>query len=173
MYTGCDCSYDLCKSQRKGNYTKWKFFDYCLYTAIRNLSRAETGKYPVYSGLNGVKMNTKHIANGFFVTYVSTSWKKEIGQAFMKDEGMLIHIDEDYRDASDVNCCDVSWISKFPDECEILFARSKSVSAFKCEVTDIDNGVQTVSLTLNSDAKENNQRHVGGRRVSIMSEQFV
>eukprot|EP01084_Bolivina_argentea_P114312 203544_1 len=24
LYTGCDCNYDLCKSQRKGNYKKWK-----------------------------------------------------------------------------------------------------------------------------------------------------
>eukprot|EP01084_Bolivina_argentea_P271282 461547_1 len=27
LYTGCDCNYDLCKSQRNGNYKKWKWFD--------------------------------------------------------------------------------------------------------------------------------------------------
>ena len=43
---------------------------------------------------------------------------------FMKNKGMMIYIDEGYRDDCHVRCCDVSWISKFPDECEILFARS-------------------------------------------------
>eukprot|EP01084_Bolivina_argentea_P282502 483583_1 len=31
LYTGCDCNYDLCASQRNGNFGKWKWFDYCLY----------------------------------------------------------------------------------------------------------------------------------------------
>eukprot|EP01084_Bolivina_argentea_P308560 533595_1 len=28
LYTGCECNYDLCKSQRNGDYKKWKWFDY-------------------------------------------------------------------------------------------------------------------------------------------------
>eukprot|EP01084_Bolivina_argentea_P270560 460087_1 len=35
LYTGCDCNYDLCKTQRDGDYKKWKWFDYCLYHAIK------------------------------------------------------------------------------------------------------------------------------------------
>eukprot|EP01084_Bolivina_argentea_P152500 266023_1 len=39
LYTGCDSNYDLCASQRKGEYKKWKWFDYCLHGAIFLLSR--------------------------------------------------------------------------------------------------------------------------------------
>ncbi len=44
LYTNGKCSYDLCKSQRMNNYNKWKWFDYCLYNAIRQISRKETGE---------------------------------------------------------------------------------------------------------------------------------
>eukprot|EP01084_Bolivina_argentea_P017723 33069_1 len=50
LYTGCECNYDLCKSQRNGNYDKWKWFDYHLYNAIKKLSAKESGAFPVYSG---------------------------------------------------------------------------------------------------------------------------
>ena len=163
LYTGCDCNYDLCASQRSGNYSKWKFFDLCLYEAIKELSIHEKGQYPVYSGLNGVKMDTKFVRRGFFVTYVSTSWRKEVSEMFMgKDKGMIIHFDEDYRNNDQVFCCDVSWISKFPDECEVLFARSlnwngwdswrveshyvPSNNNFSCEILDDSNGIQTIRL---------------------------
>ena len=92
LYSGCDCNYDLCAAQRNGNYYKWKFFDHCLFSAIQTLSKKERGRYPVYSGLNGVKMNRKVVTNGYFVTYVSASWRKEVAHAFMKDEGLLIYI---------------------------------------------------------------------------------
>eukprot|EP01084_Bolivina_argentea_P015317 28630_1 len=56
LYTGCDCNYDLCSSQRDGKYDKWKWFDYCLYKAIELLSERESGKFNVYRGLNNVKL---------------------------------------------------------------------------------------------------------------------
>eukprot|EP01083_Nonionella_stella_P045837 122868_1 len=34
LYTGCECNFDLCASQRHDDYNKWKWFDYCLYEAI-------------------------------------------------------------------------------------------------------------------------------------------
>eukprot|EP01084_Bolivina_argentea_P252193 423250_1 len=37
LYTGCDCNYDLCSSQRNEDYDKWKWFDYCLWNAIYKL----------------------------------------------------------------------------------------------------------------------------------------
>ena len=125
----------------------------CLYWAIWKLSEREKGKYRVYSGLNGVKMDTKVVSSGYFVTYVSTSWRKEVSQAFMGKEkgGMMIQFDEKYREDYGVYCCDVSWISKFPDECEILFARSleddEGYNEFKCVVLDESGGIQTVSLS--------------------------
>ena len=103
----------------------------------------------MYSGLNGVKLDRKHVAKGYFVTYISTSWKKEVSQAFMKGQGLMLHIDEKYRDGTwrdGVRCCDVSWISKFPDEGEILFARSLRHGCFQCAILDEVNGIQTVSL---------------------------
>ena len=99
----------------------------------------------MYSGLNGVKMDRKTIEKGYFVTYVSTSWKKEVSKAFMgKKKGMIIEFDQEHK--SGVRCCDVSWISKFPDECEILFARSFRFNEFRCTVVDESDGIQTISL---------------------------
>ena len=108
----------------------------------------EKGRYPVYSGLSGVKMDKKVVKNGYFVTYVSTSWRKEVSEAFMKDKGMMIEFDQEYRHYSGVRCCDVSWISKFPDECEVLFARSLQIdyNNFQCEILEEVNGTQTISL---------------------------
>ena len=85
------------------------------------------------------------------MTYVSTSWRKEVAQHFMKgNDGMIITIDKEYKENTDVYCCDVSWISKFPDECEILFARSERHdidNGFECKVMDESNGIQYVSLS--------------------------
>ena len=105
----------------------------------------------MYSGLNGVKMNTKSVKSGYFVTYVSTSWRKEVSEAFMGDgDGAIIRFDKDYKGDDCIACCDVSWISKFPDECEILFARSVKQgwdNNFACSIVDETDGVQTISLT--------------------------
>eukprot|EP01084_Bolivina_argentea_P258427 435671_1 len=50
LYTGGDCNYELCKSQRSGDYNKWKWFDYCLYNAIHKLCKREYGSYKIYTG---------------------------------------------------------------------------------------------------------------------------
>eukprot|EP01083_Nonionella_stella_P066595 175494_1 len=157
LYTGCDCNYDLCKTQRKGDYKKWKWFDYCLYNAIATLSSKELGDFDVFSGLNGVKLDSKSVTSGWFVTYVSSSWKKEVALTFLSgssDEGMLIKIDSEYKrgvstyhSPGAIYCCDVSWISKFQDECEVLFARSPDGShIFSLHVLDDSSGIQRVKL---------------------------
>ena len=144
LYIGCDCNYDLCKTQRGGNYHKWRWFDRCLYWAIAMLSLVESGSFDVFSGLGGVKLDAKAISEGYFVTYTSTSWSKQVAKTFMEsDKGIIVQIDQAFKVVS--NCCDVSWISKFPDECEILFSRSThSVDGFKCTVVDDSSGGQTV-----------------------------
>eukprot|EP01084_Bolivina_argentea_P304097 525120_1 len=150
LYTGCDCNYDLCSSQRNEDYDKWKWFDYCLWNAIYKLSERESGSFNVYSGLNKVKLNKKSIKNGYFVTYVSTSWSKDVAKSFMSGDGMMIQINKEFMSNENVICCDVSWISKFPDECEILFVRSvykDGWDGFKCKVLDELEGVQTISLS--------------------------
>ena len=148
LYTGCDCTYDLCSTQRNGNYLKWKWFDYNLYFAIQTLSDRETGHFHVFSGLHNVKLNKKQILNGYFATYLSASWNKKIAKRFIKNTGMLIQIDKIFKNNKNVFCCDVSWISKFGDEHEILFARSTSIaSSFKCKILDDCNAIQIVQLT--------------------------
>eukprot|EP01084_Bolivina_argentea_P184389 318017_1 len=149
LYTGCDCNYDLCKSQRNGDYNKWKWFDYCLFHAIMTLSQCESGAFSVFSGLNKVQMDVRSIKSGYFVTYVSSSWSKGVAESFTNGDGMIIQIDKVFKEK--VHCCDVTWISKFPDECEILFARSTDwtvgMDGFKCTVLNNAKGVQTVSLS--------------------------
>ena len=107
----------------------------------------ETGKFEVFSGLASVKLDKKSVECGHFVTYVSTSWRKEVAESFMSGDGMIINLDATYKEKY-ANCCDVSWISKFPDECEILFARSSqwASTGFNCVVLDESNGVQNISL---------------------------
>eukprot|EP00483_Globobulimina_turgida_P001131 UN01133 len=118
LYTGCDSNYDLCASLRNGNASKWKWFDYCLDIAISKLSQWEIGYYPVYSGINNVMLNKREIKNGFFKSYVSASRNAQIAASFKGESGILIEIES----RKLFTCCDVSWISKFPNEEEVLFA---------------------------------------------------
>eukprot|EP01084_Bolivina_argentea_P288778 495703_1 len=123
LYTGGDSNYELCKEQRNGEYEKWKWFDYCLYNAIIKLSKREYGCYKIYTGLSSTNLPHKYVEIGYFKTYVSTSWVREIAETFTDDTGMIFEINETFR--QDAICCDVSWISKFGlNECEILIARS-------------------------------------------------
>eukprot|EP01084_Bolivina_argentea_P289449 497061_1 len=159
LYTGCDCNYDLCKSQRNGDYNKWKWFDYCLYHAIRDLGGKEVAKYKLFSGLSGVKVDKKRVVSGYFPTYTSSSWNKMIAKMFAQmqsdkgmDKGIVLEIDEEYRNGRGITCCDVSWLSKFPDECEVLIARSAGNwgaaenNGFELNILDEMGGIQTVGL---------------------------
>ena len=133
--------------KKKKNYRQWRIFDYCLYSAIKKLSLKEYGEYPLYSGLSKVKLNQKSVKRGYFPTYTSASWQKDVALAFMKNEGMLIVIDKNIRQSVNFLCCDVSWISKFPDECEILIARSTVHNQFQLDVIDQQKQIQIVSMT--------------------------
>ena len=149
LYTAGNSNYDLCKSQRNGDYHKWKWMDYCLYHAIHKLSKREYASYKIYTGLGGTKLNNKYIDCGYFKTYVSTSWMRSIAETFADDEGMIFVINEKFR--AKAICCDVSWISKFGiSECEILIARSIDAvfNRFQCKVIDERNGIQIASLKL-------------------------
>ena len=98
-------------------------------------------------------MSHKLVKEGYFVTYVSTTWNKTVASAYMQNEGMMIEIGSGYKNDHDVYACDVSWISKFEDECEILFSRFAQdgelydgTKGFICKVIDQSNGIQTVRL---------------------------
>eukprot|EP01084_Bolivina_argentea_P303161 523345_1 len=115
---------------------------------ISKLSVREIGSYKLYSGLNNVKLDKPQISKGYFPSYVSTTWIKNVSMTFIEVEGMIIQFDEKYRSKTWVDCCDVSWISRFPDECEVLIARSTKYNEddFKLSILDEHNGIQTVSL---------------------------
>ena len=163
MYTGCDCNYDLCASQRAGDYTKWKWFDSYLFEAICKLSERERGAFTVYTSLNKCMLNRSEVECGWFPTYISTSWDEQASLDFIEETGMLIEIDRAFKDLPNVHCCDVSWISKFPDEAEILFARSvhsrdvRGVyfgdQSFSCVVSDSSGKIQKVKLVAGSTKK--------------------
>ena len=151
LYSGHNSSLiysDLCAEQRKmpGNYAKWKWFDLCLFNAINKLSRREHGSYAVYSGLASVQLDCKRVHCGYFRTFVSTSWDRAVPEMYSDSKGMLFEFDEEFRE--NAICCDISWISIFEDECEVLFARSVDAERcrFQCTVTDTENGRQIVSL---------------------------
>ena len=129
LYTGCDCNYDLCKSQRNGNYMKWELLDITLYRAIKKLNERERfikGGVKLYSGLNNVQLSQKKIDICYFPTYISTSYVKDVSMSFMKQNGLLIEMDNNI--INKFICCNVTWISKFPDECEVLIGRTAAIS---------------------------------------------
>ena len=74
-------------------------------------------------------------------------------------DGMIITIDKEYKKQYGVSCCDVSWINKFPDECEILFVREYGLvlgfGAFECQIMNVSNGIQPVSLSLSKKILQN------------------
>ena len=138
LYTEAMCNYDLCKSQRSGDYHKWIVFDYVLDTAISKLASAEDGKYPCYSGVGGVMMkfndkqkdctNTFLCKKGRLCTFTSTSWDFNVAKRFCGSTGMIVAIGGDKRKFG----CDVSWISKYGlSEKEILYSRGHTFGEFK------------------------------------------
>eukprot|EP01083_Nonionella_stella_P091134 254719_1 len=147
LYTGCKCNHDLSSSQRIGNYQKWKWFDLCLYKAIQKLSALEYGSFALYSGLNNVQCWTKSMKCCYFKTYVSTAWNKNVAITFKN--GMILCFDKEVKNKDGVVCCDVSWISKFPEECEFLLARSIGQNVnegFEMAVIDHISGIQTIAV---------------------------
>eukprot|EP01083_Nonionella_stella_P095046 266750_1 len=158
LYTGCECIWDLNNTQRNGDYEKWKWFDYCLYAAISALRDRERGYFKLYSGVKCVQLNQKMVENGYFVQYTSTTWDKNVALQFLGDQkGIILEFDKVFRYDADIFCCDVSWISKFEDECEILFARSSRNSwdhnNFSFEIVDQQKGIQTVSVSYSKHAQ--------------------
>eukprot|EP01084_Bolivina_argentea_P259415 437710_1 len=155
LYTGGESNYELCKSQRNGDYKTWKWFDFCLYHAIFKLSKRENGSYKLYTGLSSTKLVDNFVEIGYFKTYVSTSWVRQIAETFTDDSGMMFEIDEKFRQKA--ICCDVSWISKFGQtECEILIARcvDAELNCFECKIIDERNGIQIVSVRVFGDTKQ-------------------
>ncbi len=127
--------------QRNGNYEKWKYFDMCLANAINRLSRHEMFSYPLFSGLEKVLFKENEVREGYFATYLSASKSRDVAITFRGNSGTLIEFEKDIKNCKmgygamqmDMNstnaiCCDVSWISKFPEEMIVSF-----LSSFFCQ----------------------------------------
>lgn len=52
-----------------------------------------------------------------FPTYVSSGWKSETAERFMVNEEALVIY---FADRDFLSCA--SWVSRFPEQCEILYA---------------------------------------------------
>ncbi len=122
----------MCKSMREGegDTSKWRVFSHILHKAIATLHRRETipkkGTKKLYSGLRGVHMDLKDMRskNYHFITFVSASFDKEVAQSFKGGRGtlgMIMDLTSGLK-KRDIAFADVSWISRFPDEKEVLFA---------------------------------------------------
>ncbi len=61
LYTNGQCFYHSCKTQRNGNYQKWKWFDLCSYNIINKISRRETGQYKLFVGVKSCKIYKKKL----------------------------------------------------------------------------------------------------------------
>ena len=157
LYTGGESNHALCAAQRNGDYATWMWFDLCLYSAISKLSKREHGSYTLYTGLKSTRLTSNTAQSGYFKTYVSTSWMRDIALGFADETGMLFEIDANFR--KHAVACDISWISKFGQtECEVLIARSIDaiLNHFQCKVVDKQHGTQIVALSLYERAFEDN-----------------
>ena len=145
LYTSCDCNYDLSKSQREGNYTKWAVFDALLHMAVFELSQCEKlDNVPLYSGLYNVNADKSVLKQCYLPTYFSTSWNKQVSISFMKDKGMLLEFDKNI--CNGIVCCTVDWISKFPDECEVLIARTDAYNSTRLDINTVAKNVHQRQL---------------------------
>ncbi len=93
--------------------------------AINRLGRHEKWAYELYSGLNGIRFSDYNPFHTF-ATFLSSSKSKDVALNFRGENGVLLTFNKSLRSTNLLGSmstgvsCDVSWISKFPDEMEIL-----------------------------------------------------
>ncbi|ETO31446.1 hypothetical protein RFI_05673, partial [Reticulomyxa filosa] len=111
----------------------------------------------------GVRLGNieKEIKGGYFISNLNTSDYIQVAQMYRSDQGCILHFHPSMRRASGIRSCDVSWISSFKHEREILFARSvtnlidddddektyKELCSWNAKVEDEDKYTQTILLT--------------------------
>ena len=147
LYCNGKCNYDLSKSQRNGNVNKkWPYFDNYLNYTIDILSKYEIHKDNLYTGLCGIyyQFETKfgdspHLHDRLhFIANVSFSTKLDVAGRFSSNEGLIIGLNMQRCYMALVKgfaACDVSWISKFPNECEVLCQRGSTLHVYRHKMT--------------------------------------
>lgn len=124
LYTGCECNWYLSEATRTGEWDKWPVFERILSGAIRRLSYREYGEYPVYCGIKGVMDFGLSDGKSKVVTlrtFTSTSWDIEQAKDYCGGKGMILGFTSEVRRFG----ANVSWISKFGFEKEVLFPPMK------------------------------------------------
>ena len=143
------------------------FFVFCFWFLALFGSNKETINYKLYTGISGAQLSTHQLDISYFPTYISTSWVKDVSLIFMKNNGMLIELDE--KCSHKFECCCVSWISKFPDECEILISRSIADDSWtnKAKLTVVDqNSIDAQNII--KQLKKSNKNKVKPKQIQIV-----
>ena len=160
LYCNGSCNYDLCKSQIDGSYqTKWQCFDGFLNLAIAALGAGEMHYENLYSGLCNVKLDIKKLYlntqnNLKFKTTVSFSSDINVAKEFRGAEGIILGLnmsrDTWYNRYESFSACDVSWLSKYPTETEVVVARRSTFRIMPSQSMQI--GKNQYVVLHNSDA---------------------
>ncbi|ETO07578.1 hypothetical protein RFI_29813 [Reticulomyxa filosa] len=129
LYCARSCNVQFSFDQVKFRHYKWMWMDNLLRKAISHLSlreRREESDIVLYSGLKEVRLDIidKKIKAGYFISHVSTSDDLQVAEFFRGGKGCILKFHPSMRRATNIESCDISWISPFKNEREILFARS-------------------------------------------------
>ncbi|ETO00587.1 hypothetical protein RFI_36853 [Reticulomyxa filosa] len=163
LYCGKSCNVQFSYDQIQFRHYKWPFLDTYLQEAIMILhshERVEESEMELYCGLKNVRLENieKEIKSGFFISHVSTSDDIHVAKMFRSNQGCILHFHPSMRRPKLIDSCDVSWISPFKHEREILFARSfinfvddekihKERNAWNAKVENEDEYTQMILLT--------------------------
>ncbi|ETO36316.1 hypothetical protein RFI_00746, partial [Reticulomyxa filosa] len=121
--------------------------------------RREEDEMELYCGLKNVRLeNIKEIKFGFFISHVSTSDDIQVAQMYRSHQGCILHFHPSMRRSHGIRSCDISWISPFKHEREILFERSrlssvadektqKELCSWNAKVESEDEYTQMILLT--------------------------
>jgi len=132
-YTGCDANYAMTGCHLKGDNYMWKVFDFCLSMAVGIIGRHMQGleSVPLFFGLEAVMIDK--FREGHFICHQSMSMSRDVAESFRKSRGLVgtyckVRKDQPAEshalcDALKLYCAPVFWISKFPDEQEVLISR--------------------------------------------------
>lgn len=120
---------------------RWPLLSSLLTSALWLLDKFDDTPRPttVYHGLHSIEVDPS-VFNNYgeaklysenckpvfrYGTFISTSWDETVAKSFICNKGSLLVIDLNTPSGTEpLIGADVSWISKFPSECEFLIARS-------------------------------------------------
>ena len=133
----------LCRSQINETYNnKWTYFDLLVDMSIIQLSEFEDHWENIYTGICNVLYQFKndHHDKVMLKTHVSFTTSLDVAKEFRGDEGMIIGMNVKrscVAISGNFKVCDVSWISRFPSEKEILCRRSSIIYFYRSKFNQI------------------------------------